>query len=120
MNVSISIELKQLRFRAYHGLYPEEKKTGNEFEVNIIALYQPLAGTITGVSDTVDYGRLYELVKKEMEDPRQLLETLAMEMAENIHATFPRIKMLEIAITKMHVPMAKFTGTATVKYVKNY
>ena len=32
----ISIELKRLRFLAYHGLYAEEKKTGNEFEVNLV------------------------------------------------------------------------------------
>jgi dihydroneopterin aldolase len=31
----ITIELKQLRFLAYHGLYAEERKTGNEFEINL-------------------------------------------------------------------------------------
>ena len=120
MNELISIELKQLRFLAYHGLYPEEKKTGNEFEVSLIVSYEPVSGTITGIADTVDYARLYELLKKEMQHPRHLLETLVMEIAEDIHISFSQVKKIEIAVTKLHVPVAKFTGTAGVRYQKEY
>jgi dihydroneopterin aldolase len=116
----ITIELKQLRFLAYHGLYAEERKTGNEFEIDLFVSYQPSSGTITGISDTVNYSELYALLKTEMQKPRDLLETLVMELAEVIHVSFPQIKKIEISITKLHMPIAKFTGTAGVRYLKEY
>ncbi len=116
----ITIELKRLRFLAYHGLYAEERKTGNEFEIDISVSYQPSSGTITGIADTVNYSELYALLKKEMQNPRHLLETLVMELAEVIHLAFPAIKKIEISIIKLHVPIAKFTGTAGVRYRAEY
>jgi len=35
MGELISIQLKELRFFANHGLYPEEQKIGNEFDINL-------------------------------------------------------------------------------------
>ena len=120
MSGLITIELKKLRFLAYHGLYAEERKTGNEFEINLSVSYQPSSGTITGISDTVNYSELYTLLKTEMQKPRHLLETFLMEVAEFIHGSFPQIKKIEISITKLHVPISKFTGTAGVKYQKEF
>ena len=120
MNSNLTIELKGLRFLAFHGLYAGERKTGNEFEINLSVSYQPSSGTITAVSDTVNYSTLYTVLKTEMQKPRQLLETLVMELAEVIHGSFPQVKKIEISITKLHVPIAKFTGTAGVRYLKEY
>jgi dihydroneopterin aldolase len=116
----LTIELKQLHFFAHHGLYAEERKTGNEFEVNLIVSYQSTSGTITDISDTVDYVLLYDLLKAEMQKPRHLLETFVMEVTELIHKEFPQIKKVEISITKLHPPIEKFTGTVGVKYSKEY
>jgi dihydroneopterin aldolase len=116
----ITIELKKLRFLAFHGLYAEERKTGNEFEINLSVSFRPSSGTITGIADTVNYAELYQLLKTEMQKPRHLLETFLMEMAEVIHVAFPRIKKIEISITKLHVPVSKFTGTAGVRFEKDY
>jgi 7,8-dihydroneopterin aldolase/epimerase/oxygenase len=116
----LTIELKQLYFFAHHGLYAEERKTGNEFEVNLIVSYQPSSGTITDISDTVNYVQLYDLLKTEMQKPRHLLETFVMEVAELTHAAFSQIKKIEISITKLHPPIAKFTGIVGVRYSKEY
>jgi 7,8-dihydroneopterin aldolase/epimerase/oxygenase len=117
---SITVELKGLHFYAYHGLYAEEKKTGNEFEVNLSVVYEPVSGTVTDISDTVNYAKLYALLKTEMAKPRHLLETFVMEVAEMIHISYPQVKKIEISITKLHVPIAKFIGTATVAYAKEF
>lgn len=120
MHGLITISLSNLRFFAYHGLYAEERKTGNEFEVSLNVLYSPSSETITNISDTVNYSQLYELLKMEMKEPRHLLETFAMEVTEKIHASFLQIKKVEISITKLHPPIAKFTGSVGVKYSKEY
>ncbi len=114
----ITIELKGLHFFAYHGLYAEERKTGNEFEVNLIVSYQPSSGTITGISDTVHYVQLYDLLKIEMQKPRDLLETFVMEVAEIIHLSFSQIKQIEITVSKLLPPIPNFTGTVGVKFSK--
>lgn len=116
----ISIELKGMRFHAYHGLYPEEKKAGGPFEADLIVSYAPASGTITHIDDTVDYARLFEILKKEMEDPRELLETLAMELASRIHQAFPQVKKVEILLRKLSPPIAGFTGTAGVRFTREF
>ena len=114
------IELKKIRFFAHHGLYAEERKTGNEFEVNLSVAYTPVAGTITDLDETVNYEKLYELLKTEMQKSRDLLETFVMEVTEVIHGSFPRIKRVEISITKLQPPIAGFSGSVGVTYCKEY
>ena len=116
----LTISLNELHFFAYHGLYAEERKTGNEFEVNLAVSYQPSVKVITSIADTVNYASLYELLKVEMQQPRHLLETFLMEVTDSIHSSFLQIKSIEISITKLHPPIAKFTGTVGVKYSKSY
>lgn len=120
MDGLMEVALKDLPFFGYHGLYDEEKKTGNEFRVNLSVFYTPLSGTITHISDTINYAALYALLKKEMQQPRQLLETLAMEISEAIHLSYPLIKRIEISISKMQVPVIGFRGYAAVSYQKEY
>jgi dihydroneopterin aldolase len=119
MQGEITIELKKLHFFAYHGLYAEERKTGNEFEVNLAISFIP-ADKITALDETVNYEELYQLVKSEMQKPRDLLETLAMEITQAIHLSFSRVKKIEISIAKLQVPIIGFTGTVDVKYFKEY
>jgi 7,8-dihydroneopterin aldolase/epimerase/oxygenase len=118
MAAIMTIELKALRFYAFHGVFPEEKKTGNEFEVNLFVDFIPAEAVIKALDETINYAQLYEIVKAEMQKPRGLLETLAMEIIENIYSSFAQIKKAEIEIIKLHPPIAKFTGSVGVRYKK--
>jgi len=120
MSAAITIELKGLRFYACHGLYAEERKTGNEFEVYLAVAFIPDSGIISHLDDTVNYASLYSLLKTEMQNPRDLLETFVMEMTEIIHRSFPRIKKIQLSVTKLHPPIPQFTGTVGVSYSKDY
>jgi len=116
----MSVELKGLHFYAFHGLYKEEKKTGNSFLVDLSVFFEPQSGTITDLSETINYARLYDLVKEEMQKPRHLLETLAMELAEIIHSAYPTIKKINISIDKTQAPIVGMIGTAGVTYQREY
>jgi 7,8-dihydroneopterin aldolase/epimerase/oxygenase len=116
----ITIELKQLRFHAFHGLYAEEKKTGNEFEVSLAVSFESDEQIITSLDQSVNYARLYELISSEMRQQRDLLETFVMELAEKIHTDLPGVKNVEISIHKLHPPVARFTGSVGVKYSKGF
>lgn len=119
MNDILTISLNHLRFFAYHGLYAEEKKIGAEFEVNLIVSF-PAENTISELNNTVNYEKLFQLLKDEMQKPRELLETFAMEVSESIHQSFPSIKKNEISITKLHPPIKGFTGNVSVNYLKEF
>ena len=114
------IKLNQLRFFAYHGLYAEEQQTGNEFEVNISLTYSAPEAVIQDIAETINYAKVYELVKKRMSQPTALLETLAMEMAASIHKAFLQITIAEISIKKLHPPIEQLTGNVEVVYRKEY
>jgi 7,8-dihydroneopterin aldolase/epimerase/oxygenase len=120
MKESIDINLFGLRFFAFHGLYPEEQKLGNEFEVNVSVTRIINTGIVTDITDTLNYVELYQLINREMLIPRKLLETLAMEIAMQIHQQFEKIKKVEFEITKLHLPVERFTGQASVKYSKEF
>ena len=117
---TLTITLNELRFFAFHGLYPEEKITGNEFIVDMEVSFQPEQDTILGLADTINYASLYQLVKKRMEVPADLLETLAMDLANDIHHHFSRVNQFSIHIRKMHPPLINFEGNVGVRYVRSF
>jgi dihydroneopterin aldolase len=119
MSGMITVELKNIRFHAFHGCYAEEKKSGNDFEVNVSVSWE--AGRmIKELNETVNYADLYELLKQEMIQPRQLLETLVMEIAEKIHREFPQVKEINISVAKLNPPIVNFIGHTAVTYRKQF
>lgn len=116
----MTIELKQVQFHAYHGHYPEEKILGNDFLVDFSVTFFPGSGTITGIHDTINYTSLYSLVKKAMDEPVELLETLAMNIIASSHIHFPQIKKASISIQKLHPPIINFQGAVGVSYSKEF
>lgn len=120
MEQVMNIELTGLRFSGYHGVYADEKKTGNEFEIDLVVTHPPFQGIIRELEDTINYVSLYALVKKEMETPRALLETLAMEIVEAIQAAFPLVRKVSIRIRKLHAPIAAFEGRVGVHYTRTF
>jgi dihydroneopterin aldolase len=116
----ITIELKRLRFFAHHGLYAGERRTGNEFEVNLLVSYLPSTAMITDVTDTIDYVELVNIVSGKMNTPEDLLETLAMGIAEQVHVRFPQVKHVDIEIVKLYPPIEKFNGQTGVRYSREY
>ena len=111
-----TIELKGVIFFAFHGLHEEERKTGNEYEVDLAVKYIAAGKKITKIEDTVNYVRLFEIVKQEMEKPRNLLETIAMAITEKIQEQFSQVKEVEVRINKKNPPIINFSGSVAVIY----
>jgi len=120
MKALITVYLNQVRFFAYHGLFEEEQKTGNEFEVNLAVTYDPGSELINELSETVNYASLFSILQEEMQKPRELLETFVMEVADLLHKKYPSVKKIDISLSKLNPPIAKFTGEVGVKYSKEY
>lgn len=113
-----TIELKGLRFFAEHGLYPEEQRTGNEFEVDVTLTYQAPEKPVVSIEETVNYAEVYRIVKNVFLEPRQLLETCALQIANQLQGQFSQIEQLTVSIRKLHPPIVGFTGMVGVSYTE--
>jgi 7,8-dihydroneopterin aldolase/epimerase/oxygenase len=120
MPALMTIELRDLHFHAFHGLYPEERKAGNDFRVWLQVDYQPPEEVIKAIEGTINYSVLFDIVQKAMHTPVDLLETLVMDIADTIHVRFPQVRKISVSIHKLHPPIARFTGEVGVKFEKEY
>ena len=112
--------LHHLKFHAFHGLYEEEKKTGNDFEVNLDVSFNEITDPVTHLSQTVNYAVLYQLVKDRMNIPEPLLETVAMDIARQSKAHFPFILEINVSVRKVNPPIFNFQGQTVVSFHKKY
>ena len=115
-----TIDLKNLRFFGEHGMYQEEMKVGNEFELDISLACRSPKKTISSINQTINYVEVYRIVQEEFGQRRLLLETLAMQIADRIYQQFPEIQQLSITIRKMNPPITNFSGSVGISYNKTF
>ena len=113
------ISLDKLVFFGYHGLYAEEKKLGNTYIVDVVIDFTPKKSIIDNLDQTIDYVHVYALIKKWMEISTPLLETLVGLMADDILKEQLLAEKVMVKITKQHLPIAEFEGTASVSIEKS-
>ena len=110
------ILLQGLDFHAFHGVYPEEKLLGNRFRVDIkMQLEVPFNPINEDLSHTVDYAIVYNLVKKEMDIPCKLLETLGQKICNAIAVEFPSVFSIETSISKANPAIGGLCEWVSVK-----
>lgn len=112
----LKIELKNLLFRANHGLYEAEKRLGGSFEVDLWLTYSPKTMPVTDINDTIDYSAVFDVVKERMNQPEELLETLVTKLAFEILEKFALANEVYVRVNKIHPPIPVFSGSAGVSY----
>jgi dihydroneopterin aldolase len=106
VKTSTFIELKNLRFRAFHGVLPQERQVGGDFTVTLRIGYPWQRAMATDdVADTLDYAAVYRLVSHEMASPSRLLEHVAGRIANALLHDFPLITSIDLWLTKVTPPM---------------
>ncbi len=115
-----TIELKNLRFFAEHGMYQEEMKVGNQFEVDLSIGCKSPKKPITSIDQTINYVEVYRIVQEEFSVRKYLLETCAMLIAEKLQLHFPEIEDLTIIIRKLNPPITNFTGSVSITYKRSF
>lgn len=112
----LTIRLSDVQFYAYHGLYAVEKLKGNQFVIDLEVKYHPAIIPVTDIQQTIDYVALYSLLQKRMNVATPLLETLVMDIAEQILDQYLLVEEVNISIKKLHPPIANFDGTVGVSF----
>jgi dihydroneopterin aldolase len=115
------IELKGMKFYAYHGVSAQERQVGNIFVVNLL-LTAPLEDAIESdeLRFTINYASVYEIVKVEMDIPSNLLENAAGRIINSLKSKFLILTQVEIKLTKLNPPFGGDLQSASVILDKKF
>ena len=115
----MEIILKNVQLRGYHGVTELENITGTDFCIDILIRMNELnPDEIIQLSDTIDYGSVFELLRKEFSKTELLLETLSTRIMNKIFDNFLKAEEVEITILKLNAPIIGFDGKAGIKMKK--
>lgn len=101
------IIIKGLKVFAYHGVKPEEKRDGQNFELDI-TLFLPLErpGSTDDLKDTVSYSSAAKTAIRVMKEASyDLIEKAAQRVAEQILAEYHDVEQVEVLLKKPEAPV---------------
>jgi dihydroneopterin aldolase len=100
------LALENMEFYAYHGHYAEENIIGGRFRVDVVIDTDiSKASGSDELTDALDYSRIYEIVKKEMNQVSRLVEHVASRIVEAIRAEFSQAEQVTVTVSKLNPPV---------------
>ena len=110
------IYVNKVRVRAFHGVLPQERTVGGDYEVSLrVACDFSRAMDSDHVADTVNYAALLDVVRQEMALPSQLLEHVAGRIVRSVFRRFPLVTSVRVELTKLNPPFGMLTDGAGVE-----
>jgi len=107
------ILLEGMRFHGRVGVLDAEKAQGQEFRVDLALEFLRIPACDDDRLDhTVDYGRVFEMVRRIVESARfDLIERLAGEIAARTLVEFPSVLAATVTVRKPDAPVrGRFDG----------
>jgi len=109
------IIIENMEFYSFHGHFKEERIVGNKFLVNVtIETDMEIPSESDNLKDAVNYQRVYELIKQQMELKSHLLEHIAGRILEEIYAEMEGIIKVTVKVSKMNPPIGGKIGSVSV------
>jgi dihydroneopterin aldolase len=99
------VGLVGMEFYAYHGLYEAERKTGNDFIVDVYVYYQSDKFSEDRIENTLNYELIYNIVKEKMSIPAKLIEHLGEQMIADLKKITGADKTVKVVIKKKRPPL---------------
>ncbi|MBN2480296.1 MAG: dihydroneopterin aldolase [Bacteroidales bacterium] len=97
------LELENMEFYAFHGHYPEEQIIGGRYSIDLIIDTNTLAAEKSDdLTDTIDYSKIYGIVKKEMGVPAKLLEHLARRIIDSVRNNIKDADQITVRVSKLN------------------
>lgn len=101
------IEINNLTVYAYHGVFPEENKKGQNFGISAkLYLDMTQAARTDDLSHSADYGSICQYINKLMNKKTfKLIEAAADYVAREVLLAFPDIERIELKLSKPEAPV---------------
>jgi dihydroneopterin aldolase len=109
------IQIENMEFYSFHGHFREERIVGNKFLLDLTIetdMKAPMESD--NLKDAVNYQRVYEIVKVQMEKKSYLLEHIAGRIIDAIYAEVEGIEKVTVKVSKMNPPMGGKIGSVSV------
>jgi len=115
------ITIKGLSFPGKHGYYPQERDTGNEFEVDVIAEGEfKQAIQENDLEKTFNYELAATCAENVISGPSELLiETLCYRIGEDLFEHAKSVKKLTVIVRKLHPPIETKAEYAEIEMTWN-
>ena len=95
-----------MRFYAHHGCFTQERAIGTHFTVDLSFTTDTSRAEVSdNIADTVSYLDVYQVVKREMQQPSNLLEHVARRVGEAVLREFPAVSDIKMKVSKMNPPL---------------
>ena len=99
------ISIEGIKVFAFHGHFPQERTLGGHFIINVWVHTDSEKVVITDeINDTLDYVKIIEIVKREMEKTSKMIESPAKRIVDNI-LTQDRVKKVKVELEKVSPPV---------------
>lgn len=109
------IQIENMEFYSFHGHFKEERIVGNRFLVDLtIETDMKIAAKSDDLDDAVNYQRVYEIVKLQMETKSHLLEHIAGRILDALYDEIGGIEKATVKVSKMNPPMGGKIGSVSV------
>ena len=113
-----TITLDSLRFYAYHGAEPQEAIVGAWYTVDINITADVTAAILSDdLNTTINYAKVAEIIKQQMQIRSALLEHVAGRIANALLNGFPAITSLTIKVCKENPPVCAPCATSCFRLV---
>ena len=109
-----TVALKDVKFYAFHGFYPEEQLFGNHFLVSAEVTFAPSTDT-ENLDKTVNYEVLNTIIINEMRVTQKLLETVVKRIIDEICVVYPFVLTATVGIKKLNPMMLGEVGLSFVQ-----
>jgi len=97
------IHLSGMEFYAHHGCFPEERKVGTLFKVDLVLEYDATqAATTDELKYAVNYQSIYLDVQEIMKHPVNLLETICQNILDKIQKKYSQVNHAEVTVHKIN------------------
>ena len=109
------IQIENMEFYSFHGHFKEEQIVGNKFILDlIIETDMKVPAQSDNLRDAVDYQRVYQIIKLQMEKKSHLLEHIAGRIIDAIYAEMKGIQKITVKVSKMNPPMGGKIGSVSI------
>lgn len=113
------IRIEGMSFYAHHGCFDAEQAIGTRFRVDVaMRVDTSRAERSDDLNDTVNYADVYQVVKREMEQPSHLLEHVARRIASAIRAAYDAVEQVEVKVSKLNPPLGGQMDAVSVEIVQ--
>ena len=111
-----TITLDSLRFYAYHGAEPQEAIVGAWYTVDITIVADVTDAILNdNLSGTINYAKVADITKQQMQVRSSLLEHVAGRIANALLDAFPAISLLNVKVSKENPPVGIPCSKASVE-----